>query len=35
MYTNKNLHKVRVWDLPTRFFHWALVACVLGLLPCG
>ena len=31
MYTNKNLHKVRVWDLPTRVFHWALVACVLGL----
>ncbi|WP_457281632.1 cytochrome b/b6 domain-containing protein [Polaromonas sp. P5_D5] len=31
MYTNKNLHKVRVWDFPTRFFHWALVACVLGL----
>jgi cytochrome b len=31
MYTNKNLHKVRVWDLPTRFFHWTLVACVLGL----
>lgn len=25
------LHKVRVWDLPTRLFHWALVACVLGL----
>jgi cytochrome b len=22
---------VRVWDLPTRVFHWALVACVLGL----
>jgi cytochrome b len=22
---------VRVWDLPTRLFHWALVACVLGL----
>lgn len=21
---------VRVWDLPTRLFHWALVACVLG-----
>lgn len=19
---------IRVWDLPTRFFHWALVACV-------
>jgi cytochrome b len=31
VYTNKNLHKVRVWDLPTRFFHWALVACVIGL----
>ncbi|MBW8721965.1 MAG: cytochrome b/b6 domain-containing protein [Polaromonas sp.] len=31
MYTNRNLHKVRVWDLPTRFFHWALVACVTGL----
>jgi cytochrome b len=23
---------VRVWDLPTRLFHWTLVACVLGLL---
>lgn len=23
---------VRVWDLPTRIFHWALVACVAGLL---
>ncbi|MDD5334356.1 MAG: cytochrome b/b6 domain-containing protein [Rhodoferax sp.] len=22
---------VRVWDLPTRVFHWALVACVTGL----
>lgn len=22
---------VRVWDLPTRLFHWALVACVLAL----
>src|SRR5690606_9284218 len=21
---------VRVWDLPTRLFHWALVACVIG-----
>jgi cytochrome b len=21
---------VRVWDLPTRLFHWALAACVLG-----
>ncbi len=22
---------VRVWDLPTRLFHWALVACIVGL----
>lgn len=22
---------VRVWDLPTRVFHWSLVLCVLGL----
>ncbi|NBU89529.1 MAG: cytochrome B, partial [Betaproteobacteria bacterium] len=21
---------VRVWDLPTRLFHWALAACVVG-----
>jgi cytochrome b len=21
---------VRVWDLPTRVFHWALVACLIG-----
>lgn len=24
-------NNVRVWDLPTRLFHWGLVACVLGL----
>jgi len=35
VYTNKNLHKVRVWDLPTRVFHWALVACVIGLAVTG
>ncbi|MES3001752.1 MAG: cytochrome b/b6 domain-containing protein [Pseudomonadota bacterium] len=23
-------NKVRVWDLPTRVFHWALVACIVG-----
>lgn len=28
---NMTLNKVRVWDLPTRIFHWALVAGVLGL----
>jgi cytochrome b len=25
------LKKVRVWDLPTRLFHWSLVVCVVGL----
>lgn len=24
------LQRVRVWDLPTRLFHWALVLCVCG-----
>ena len=28
---NNNLTKVRVWDLPTRIFHWMLVAGLLGL----
>jgi cytochrome b len=31
MYHSGNLKKVRVWDLPTRVFHWALVLCTLGL----
>ncbi len=26
---------VRVWDLPTRLFHWALTLCVIGLLVSG
>jgi len=26
---------VRVWDMPTRIFHWALVACVAGLIATG
>ena len=25
------MHTIRVWDLPTRLFHWALAACVVGL----
>ena len=28
-------NKIRVWDLPTRIFHWALVACVVGLVISG
>ncbi|MBN9324753.1 MAG: cytochrome B, partial [Delftia acidovorans] len=24
-------HKVRIWDLPTRLFHWLLAATVVGL----
>lgn len=24
-------HKVRIWDLPTRLFHWLLVACITAL----
>lgn len=28
-------HKVRIWDLPTRLFHWALVVCVLALVATG
>ena len=23
-------HSVRVWDLPTRLFHWSLVACIVA-----
>lgn len=28
-------NKIRVWDLPTRLFHWALVACIVGLVLTG
>lgn len=27
--------KVRIWDLPTRLFHWTLALCVLGLVITG
>lgn len=29
------MHTVRIWDLPTRLFHWALFVCVIGLLITG
>jgi cytochrome b len=31
VYTHQSLNRVRVWDLPTRLFHWALVLCVTSL----
>lgn len=30
MNPQKSLHQIRVWDLPTRVFHWGLVACIAG-----
>ena len=30
-----SLHTVRVWDLPTRIFHWALALCIVGLIITG
>lgn len=31
MQPSARLNKVRVWDLPTRLFHWALVLCIVAL----
>ncbi len=31
MNNSTNTHPVRVWDLPTRIFHWLLLASVAGL----
>ena len=31
MHQAEVLKKVRVWDLPTRLFHWALVLCTVAL----
>jgi cytochrome b len=33
--TSGGQHKVRIWDLPTRVFHWALLVCVVGLVITG
>jgi cytochrome b len=30
-----SLYRVRIWDLPTRVFHWAIALCVLGLAVTG
>ena len=30
-----NLHRIRIWDLPTRLFHLALFVCVVGLIITG
>jgi len=30
-----HMHSIRVWDLPTRLFHWALAICVVGLVVSG
>lgn len=30
-----SMFTVRIWDLPTRLFHWALAACVFGLVITG
>lgn len=35
MHRHKTLTKVRVWDLPTRIFHWALVLGITGLAVSG
>lgn len=29
------MRTIRIWDLPTRLFHWSLVACVVGLVITG
>jgi cytochrome b len=35
MHNKQSLNKVRVWDLPTRVFHWSLALCVIGLAVSG
>jgi cytochrome b len=33
--TDAPLHKVRVWDLPLRLFHWGLTVAVVGAVACA
>ena len=35
MLNPSTLYRVRIWDLPTRVFHWATALCVLGLAVTG
>lgn len=35
MNTNTLQHRIRVWDLPTRLFHWCLALAAIGLLVTG
>jgi cytochrome b len=34
-YKKVPMFTVRIWDLPTRLFHWALAVCVIGLVITG
>ena len=29
------MHTIRIWDLPTRLFHWLLALSVMGLIATG
>ena len=33
--SSSRLHTTRIWDLPTRVFHWGLALCIVGLLVTG
>lgn len=33
--TQQNYQSYQVWDVPTRFFHWLNVLCVVGLIAVG
>ncbi len=35
MSTQQSLFRVRVWDLPTRLFHWSVAICFTGLVITG
>lgn len=35
MHEGLNPDRIRVWDLPTRLFHWALTVCFVGLIATG